>query len=197
MQTHQTQTTPGLYLREQTQSLHRQLDHLPRLQQLATGHFSRIQYIECLQRFYSVYSVLEQGLLEMECDLNLHADLVYQTRVPVLALELSSLGAELPKQSGRFIYSPPVCAAYWGARYVLEGSCLGAKVLTPRIQAGLGLANDQPLYFFRHLSSLSARWPGYLLALNQYLCSQYDQHHAVNTARQVFRLFHSHFSDVE
>jgi heme oxygenase (biliverdin-IX-beta and delta-forming) len=180
------------YLKQHTRALHVQLDNLPLLVALASRQLDREQYHQCLSCFYQAYSVIETTLISSPQ--NKQPALAYQARLSNLRHELMQLGMPIPGSHDVPQLQISTAAHYWGARYVLEGSALGAKFLLPKIQLSLELSSPETLIFFSQLSQLANSWPEVITHINQIIILDNQKKEALAAAKKTFEIFHSHFS---
>lgn len=76
-----------------------------------------------------------------------------------------------------------------GALYVCEGSKLGARVLAPQVEAGLGLtARRGAAYLNGEGTAPGARWRAFVETLNSDVTGKADLKNALLAARRVFHL---------
>jgi heme oxygenase len=81
------------------------------------------------------------------------------------------------------------CAAA-GTLYVIEGSALGGRILSRRLQDSLGIGPDSGgRYFFGHGAETAARWRGFLAWLDAMQLDQAGAEAAASAARSVFERF--------
>ena len=144
--------TLRFFLRDQTAAVHGELDAL-------VGHWSdRTSYTHYLRALLSFRDPVEQALERT----HLPGPFADWAAVPIrdhLRTDLAELGAAAPPTET--VPPPASAAAVAGMLYVLEGSSVGARLLSRR--AGeLGLSADHGA---RHLAAQTAdkgRWPAFL-----------------------------------
>lgn len=109
-----------------------------------------------------------------------------RTRRDALRKDLAILGLEMPKAGpGPDL---PTAASMLGAAYVLEGSRLGAQVITRMIGQNSDPKVMEATHFLKH--GTGARlWPSFLAILNENVTGQAAIGEAQNSARRVFSLF--------
>ncbi len=190
------------YLRLNTQALHRQLDQSPSIQKMLAGKLTLDEYRQTLLCFYQVYQIIEPLLLAFEQQafeqqafepqVSKYTGPRYRPRLPALQKELQQLQFNQQAQDrvepSLGLYKIESLAAYLGARYVLDGSCHGAKWLLPRLQQGLNSALSEWDYW-QLLASIHPDWASICRAIDVYDNASRAQDVLMTTAQGTFRLF--------
>lgn len=142
-------------LRQETQTLHAQLDTHPMLRALLADNFSISYYAQALSVLYEPQKILEVTVIKRLNDY--FPDHYYSARYPFIAQDLKSLGHIIPKQS--MVFDDIENAdQLLGVLYVLEGAKLGAKKIM-RYLEGKGC----PFSFFQSGNDNNmSGWSGFL-----------------------------------
>lgn len=173
-------------LREATRQDHRHLDHDPELQRLVLPGLSKEGYAQTLMAMYRPQAGLE-GAVKQGAERLGVSDRLSPMRLPLLEADLKTLDRTPPSQPAGFVL--PVAtsiAALMGQRYVLEGSRLGAEVLTRTIRRALG--DSIPLSFF---SAPKGRryWQEFIEEADAYCTTGPAQGEVLVAARQAFAFY--------
>lgn len=184
-------------LRQMTQQHHEDLELALRLDQMKTD---RADYTQLIQRFFALYSLLEQGAENMLGLRAWHKDMLRvglrwseREKLPMLAADLAALGSPPEKPITRCIEPLRLdnFAAVLGCIYVLEGSTLGGQVITRRLGDQLGLTPTTGLAFFNgYGTKTGAMWRQTRAVLGTELADPASLDAAVLAAQQTFHLFH-------
>lgn len=161
------------FLREETSTLHRELDAI-------VGLFSsRDDYARFLQGTFRHRAPVESALLDVTATLGLSSP--SRSLVPELKKDLADLALPLPAATPFHLSND--MASVLGAAYVLEGSALGARVLVKGVDA-LGFG---PEFGARYLSAQANSldsWRALLAKLDRLDRQEWDA--AARSARAVF-----------
>lgn len=158
---------------------------------------SRTHYRGLLERFFGIYSVLEPRVLRTPGLSLWLEDVAERQRLPALIADLRLLNSNLD--------SLPLCchlprlenlADAFGCLYVLEGSTLGAQVISQRVQANLGFTVDQGCTFFAGANQdVRTKWAGFTEAIQRFADADAQGCSAmVETAKRTFETFIAWFS---
>jgi hypothetical protein len=182
------QGEPAAQLRQATAARHRLLDRLPPLRALIHAGVTPTEVTTCLHAFALCFDWLDRSLVQSEKRLvappGCHG---YQPRCDWLPA--------LPGESTR----PPSLfkdAAYWGARYVVEGSTQGSRLILERLENHADLQAEQ-LLFWQHQVKAADKWPEFRNSLNQHLVSTDDRDNAAEAANLVFDHFIAAFRGLD
>lgn len=168
-------------LKDATGVLHRQLDSHTLVRALARSELNETDHEQLLAAFYHAYQQLETQLIHFADQYTIDAP--YTPRLPCLAHALS-----LPHTYSEQSITELTPSAYWGARYVVDGSCHGAKVLLPRLQIRLG--DDHPgLEYWRLLARQNEHWPAVVKRLNSFEADDRLVNACVQAAASTFQCF--------
>lgn len=176
-----------IQLREATRQDHRRLDHHPELQRLILPGLSMAGYAQTLMVMYWPQAGLERAVMQGAEQLG-DSGRLSPMRLPCLEADLENLNLEAPSQPAGFaLPAAPTLPALMGQRYVLEGSRLGAEVLTQSIRRALG--ECIPLAFF---SAPEGRkhWQDFMEEAGECCSSDVAQGEAVTAARQTFAFYY-------
>lgn len=175
---------PAGLLRWATAGLHRQLDQRPPLRALLRPGVGPAQLAVVTDAFSRCFAWLDPALASAERKGALPAGCrPYQPRSAWLQPT-----ATIEPQPAEALFG----AAYWGARYVAEGSTLGSRVILHRLQSVECLVPGA-LDYWRYQVDESAYWQAFRRALNDRLVSPAECRVAVAAARSVFGRFIDEF----
>ena len=167
-----------LVLKEATHDLHRQLETRPLLASLLQQDINLQVYVAAMTRLATAYAPIDTAIEAAETAAELPGDCTYVKRsqwlgpfAPQTGLPLSELDIEKSE--------------YFGARYVIEGSTMGASMILDRLLAS-GLTAD--LRFWQEQAAHSRHWHRYCALLDRLEDSEGMRQSAVQGARKVFRL---------
>lgn len=171
-------------LKQQTSSLHHKLDQHPLVRKFLAKDIDEISYQKLLNGFYRAYSYLEPALNSFESEDSSIPQ--YASRLTTLSNAISTRPITHPSDSlSQHTLSAP---AYWGRRYVLDGSCHGAQFMLPRLVTKLG-AEHASLTYWRLLAQQATHWPALVNQLNNFNNSHDDFHIMVSEACMTFEYF--------
>ena len=125
-------------LRAATAEAHHEAERCAALARLSDGSLSIDHYRRLLQRFAAFYRPAERALVRSLRALSPRLD--YTPKLPRLEADLQELGAVAPARDWAPETFTTAPAGGLALLYVLEGSTLGAKVLTARVRDTLGPA---------------------------------------------------------
>lgn len=150
-------------LRRVTAAVHARLHHHPLLAPLTAPDLTEGQYRDFLAALHGFHAPVERRLA-------MHAP-AETARLERLTWDLEALGtdpATLPEATGLPDLSPP--PARLAARYVLDGSAHGGRVMLPVVRAALGERADGTTAFLSGDGlDLSGRWTALLARLEEEL----------------------------
>jgi heme oxygenase len=181
-------TEPVAHLRQATAELHRELDRLPSLRVLLRPGVTPARLASVADVLSRCFQWLDPGLVAAERLQSLPAGFRrYQPR-----------SAWLRPSVGLMPQPPDLLAgaAYWGARYVVEGSTLGSRVILRQLESD-GHPEPESLYYWRCQVAESAHWQSFRDMLNDRLASVHEREAAVSAACKVFRRFITEFHAME
>jgi heme oxygenase len=177
-------------LKRETASLHRRLEAQF---ELLDPEVSIERYRRVLQTLLGFYDPVEAGLARLLAS-RPAPGFSLQARARLIELDLTSLG-----MSGRELAELPRCAELpslscteelAGCLYVLEGACLGGKVIAPVLQRRLGVAKGTGASFFTgDPAGTAARWTAFLAWLERLVSAGAQSEEIVASARSTFLAF--------
>ena len=154
--------------------------------------FNLASYVRLLERFYGFWNPLEAKLLEVKP--LMHPMLALQSRMKGHLLE-ADLGTLSHAALDHRIAELPQCTALpftgtmpsaLGCLYVLEGSTLGARIISRRIENHLKLREESGAAFFNAYGDATGRrWADFCLFVNANVSLQQSEE-AVDAAVQTF-----------
>ncbi len=170
------------HLRNETNTLHQQLDGNSPLAQLTTAELTQQRYAEILNLLYQPQKQLEQALLPAINELIPTYQL--EARHWLIEQDISQLGSEITQPSG---WSKPLNsqAEVLGILYVLEGSKLGGRFILSNLKKVLP---ELPHHFFSS-SDLSAKSFRQNLTIASEGLTTADYELAAHSAQEAFKLF--------
>lgn len=176
------------YLRQQTRSDHRALDGQPELRQLAKDP-SLDEYVGILVKLGVAFRAAEHCLAERPVALNLPG---YLCRDGAIQSDLDKLLRAAPccRPAQLELRSP---FALVGARYVLDGSSQGARILWSRLRTHLPQLESMDAHrYWQVQENAGERWGALCRSLN---CTVEPTHadEAVLGAKATFGLFRACF----
>ncbi|MBK8976092.1 MAG: biliverdin-producing heme oxygenase [Planctomycetes bacterium] len=165
-------------LRAATRALHARVEACGPFGRLASGDFARADYRAALEVLLAVARPLER------------CPALAAGRVERLVADLRALGAEPEAVAPAALQPPAGEAEVLGARYVLEGSALGASVLLRRLGERLGLAPGAPgcSYLGAVAAGAEQRWPAFLRHLAERVDAGVDAERTVAAAVGLFEV---------
>jgi len=156
--------SPGLAdaLRCGTHQSHKDVEQAKSLKGIFADSFSLGDYSELISRWQVLFENLEPVLTGLEI-----ASYRYRVRLPALDADLAALeqmGYRNAAAKGEPFWKPLNYESAVGACYVIEGSCLGAKLICKRLDEKLG----QKISHAKRFYSLDfKRWPWFRQQLDR------------------------------
>jgi heme oxygenase len=178
------------HLKRATADLHRRLETGLNLLEpdLSLDRYRRI--LEC---FFGFYAPIEAGVARV-ASMSPALGLPLRPRTGLIESDLLSLGS-----SGREVADLPRCAELprlscleelAGCLYVLEGACLGGRVIAPALRERLGVAQGSGASFFiGDADGTQARWRVFLAWLEGLVDAGAPTAEIVASARATFLAF--------
>jgi heme oxygenase len=175
-------------LKEETADIHRQIEErVPVFRE----DFNLAEYGRLVERFYGYWSPLETKLLEVPGLDHPELDLPTRMKSFLLTEDLQILGRDLAAVP-RCDHLPEVdtIARALGCLYVLEGSTLGARVISKRLAEHLHLREGSGASFFNaYGESPGRRWLEFKRFVAMHTQAKQIEE-VVVAARQTFRCFY-------
>ncbi len=159
---HQASVRAALF--SATTNLHQQLDSHPAIQRLLKQTLTHTEHLAVLAKFYRAYCNIEVKIIAFEKN-------NFQQKIPKYTPRLMALHNDLAAQTchkeNKFNSNTVTdstdkqlsLAQYWGARYVLDGSCHGASMLLPKLSNYYKNNDTKPLAYWTLLAGLNKDWP--------------------------------------
>ncbi|MBM5573711.1 biliverdin-producing heme oxygenase [Deefgea sp. CFH1-16] len=139
-------------LKLKTRKQHSRLHQHPLLKGITQSGYSLARYIQLLKAYYEIYSAIETVLLQRQSQFNLDFDYQARYKLPWLQADLKDLESPptmshptLANETSGIITTPE---QWLGAAYVLEGSTLGARVISACLQKTLRISPQFAGHFF-------------------------------------------------
>jgi heme oxygenase len=174
-------------LREGTSEIHRRIEErVP----VFRHDFARADYVRLLERFYGFWGPLEAKLSRLdvlrEKDLNLEGRL----KGALLQKDLRFLGRE-PANVPSCDNLPAVDSFQraFGCLYVMEGSTLGARIISRRLEEHLQLVDGSGASFFNAYGASTGRYWNAFRSFVVARVTMDDTPEIVTAARQTFQNF--------
>jgi heme oxygenase len=170
-------------LRSATALLHMQVEQRIRI---FDPDFNLASYIETLERFYGFWAPVEAKLLLIKG--LMHPALGLQTRMKcnLLEADLRKLGSTATGPYCLDLPSIDTLLSGLGCLYVLEGSTLGARIISRRIQSHLQLSADSGAAFFNAYGEAAGRrWSEFRLFVTANVPFQQSEE-CLNAAVETF-----------
>lgn len=184
-------------LREDTASLHHQIEQNRFARALVAQSMTITQYSAYLKKFYGFIKPLEQQIANSPALPALTASLGMEERwkLPWLEHDLRQLGLDETQ-----LEALPICTALpdtstaagiLGCMYVLEGSTLGGQIIvnklaqTPELSAA---ATDSSRYFNSYGADTRSKWGAFRQALLDAAHSEQEEEQIVDAAKSTFLL---------
>lgn len=174
-------------LKERTADIHEQIeDYLPFLRL----DFDRENYVRLVERFYGFWVPVEAALWQTKLLENRDLDFAGRMKSSMLETDLRILGREptdVPLCENLPLTNTfPRCI---GCLYVLEGSTLGARIISKRLESHLGLTSASGAAFFNaYGGSVGQRWNEFKTFVTARTAPT-DSEDIVIAARQTFMCF--------
>lgn len=175
-------------LRAETLTHHNGIEENPLLKKL-TGNLSQMEYISILEKFYGFYLPFENSLdwneVEVLTEMKLNGN---RRKVPLLEKDLRyfNVFSDQILLSSRYPRSLSF-PALLGCFYVLEGSCLGRKMMWPRLSKKLGLnENEGGVFFYDCGDKLPETWKNFCELLTSKIRTDAEEQQCIGAAIQTF-----------
>ncbi|MEX1013400.1 MAG: biliverdin-producing heme oxygenase [Waddliaceae bacterium] len=184
-------------LRKETAAQHQEIEHNSLLKRLSED-LSLEEYIRILEKFYAFYSSFESHVDWKELGrLSDGAITQEKRRTPLLEKDLTHFGVLLNKIP-KF---PPYARSFsfpalMGCFYVLEGSCLGRKMLYPKLSAKFDLnKNAGGAFFYDYGDKITVNWTNFRQFLKSEVKTDSEIKECTNAAIQTFENIHELFKN--
>lgn len=175
-------------LREQTSGHHKNLENSALLRHLNDGSISFPIYGQILQKFYGYFYPLERQLQQIAPLSYYLTD--YPTRRKSTALFEDLVFLQYPTfqlEECQALPNITNLSAAFGCLYVMEGSTLGAKVISKVIQEALGITEVNGGSYFRGYGPQTGEyWKNFCSVLQHYAETEGDAEQIIETANQTF-----------
>lgn len=152
-------------LKAETATLHNQVEARAPMKRLMSPDLTKEEYGFALSRFWSIYSDLEPSLLQSEELREALPDLDKRSKLESLAHDLKNLG--YPELSLATHVQKITFAQALGTLYVLEGSTLGAQVITKSLRRHSFIDEDKLNFFDHYGLETMIYWRKFLNVLGQ------------------------------
>ena len=173
-------------LKTATSQLHEELESKMYSNEIMAGTLTRNQYIAMLQIQYEIVAPFE---LKWNSQISGNEDLLnlWKNRNKSKALEadLKSLKTTLPKINP-VLFDSMNFDQLLGAAYVIEGSTLGGKIISKKLETNKQIPGDSVSYFTLYGNTTGEKWKTFLSFLNSH---PLNPENTINGARKTFQLF--------
>jgi heme oxygenase len=176
-------------LKTNTSACHKAIEENALLKKLMGKQITLSEYISILKKFYGFYLPFEDSLDWGEIESLTEMRLTANRRKTTL-LEKDLLYFNIPLD--QILISPVyphshTFPALMGCFYVLEGSCLGRRMMWPRLANTLGLGENQGGVFFLDCGDeLPETWKCFCSLLTSKIKTDADEQECINAAIQTF-----------
>jgi heme oxygenase len=174
-------------LKQGTADIHQQIEErVPVFRE----DFNLAEYGRLLERFYGYWAPLEMRLLQVPGLNHPELDLPARMKSALLVDDLRILGRD-PASSPHCSHLPAIdtFSRALGCLYVLEGSTLGARIISKRLAAHLNLHERSGASFFNAYGESSGRrWLEFKCFVATH--ARVGQVEVVVTARETFQCFY-------
>ncbi len=184
-------------LRAETSTYHSAIEENPLLKKL-TGDLSQIEYISILKKFYGFYLPFENSLDWNEVAvLTENKFSAHRRKIPLLEKDLHFFNVILDQISLSSVYPrSPSFPALLGCFYVLEGSCLGRKMMWSRLSKKLNLTENQGgVFFYDCGDKLKETWKDFCELLTSKIRKDPEEQECIAAAIQTFENMDKWFKD--
>lgn len=176
-------------LRDATRREHDRVDGSPVMRELMAGRLPEGDYEQMLRALHRLFGDVErQHAVFLH-----HASMrgwAYASREKLLALDLGIAPDATGRQDAEAPHhaAPTTATAQgWGALYVIEGSTLGARLITAQLRRGF--PDGVALRYFSHGADEPGHWPRFLRVLEHELADPATHADALAGARATFAAF--------
>lgn len=163
-------------LRAETQFAHKQLEQTKILARLFAPDFALAEYRDLLVRFYGFVAAIEPLIFD-NLPTSHQPVLAHRLKADLLVQDLVALGMDVSAVShiSRCDDLPQLDSFphQMGALYVMEGSTLGGRVISKRLQERFGATVENKLnYYQAYGDNTGAEWK----AFQTFMGKQFDEH---------------------
>nr|WP_240922073.1 biliverdin-producing heme oxygenase [Oleiagrimonas sp. C23AA] len=176
-------------MRVATREAHQNAERTPPMQALSEGQLDRAGYHALLRAQWPIFLHFEQAARRWLDDDVPAAGWHYRSRLPALAADLGDRPDMAPLVPRLPTHDADAC---WGMLYVVEGSTLGARLLSRQLAALLGGHSDD-FRFYTLGEDEPARWPAFRRVLDAQLTAPQQRARAIEGAHAMFAAFHYQF----
>lgn len=173
-------------LREQTASHHKDLEESALLRHFSDRSITRPLYEKILSKFYGYFSPLEKELQQLQQLPFYLSDYSSRRKASSLQHDLTFFGSAPPELCADLPSISSLDKAF-GCLYVMEGSTLGAKVISNVIQYSLGInASNGGSYFHGYGVQTGEYWKNFCSSLQHYAQTEGNSEEIIESANQTF-----------
>jgi len=178
-------------LREKTAEHHKNLENCNLLKHFSQGSITLPIYEKILCKFYGYFSPIESQFQQIPLLPYYLSDYSSRRKTHALQRDLSFLNSpDLQGKSLQICQNIPTVTNLnkaFGCLYVMEGSTLGAKVISKTIQEKLGISeNNGGSYFHGYGPATGEYWRRFCAVLEHYAETEGNEEEIVESANQVF-----------
>ncbi|UTW64541.1 biliverdin-producing heme oxygenase [bacterium SCSIO 12741] len=153
-------------LKERTAKSHREIEKCEGLRNLLSPDLTLAEYLLILQCWKSFLGPIERAMNSMEEMAGLMDDLATRKKIPWLDADIQNggLGAKRVVPDSKMALSTP--AVFWGYLYVIEGSTLGARVITKKLVQHGTIPKTCLNFYFGYREQAYPKWAIFKQALD-------------------------------
>lgn len=178
-------------IKEETALAHTQLEQSPLLSHFGQKTIDRSTYLCILEKFYGFWQPIEQGLDKFPLMHSYLPDYQERKKATLLLNDLSTLhqrsieGSEIPSCQDLPLLENTHHAI--GCLYVLEGSTLGARIISKILQDKLQVySHNGASYFNGYGADTGDKWKKFCQALLDYSLQFGEEDQIVEAANETF-----------
>lgn len=175
---HTVSSSPVDTLRSTSLPAHKALENTPVAQRLMSPSLTKLEYIEILKIWFSIWAPLENMINERKPQ-HIARKMAPIRRAHKIQIDLKKLcvtNVSMLTQN-RLPFQLDHSHAWLGVAYVLKGSALGAKVIEKHLQTTLNIDASTGAAFF-HTTNDTIAWPDWIKWLNNELNNDIDNSEA-------------------
>lgn len=182
-------------LKEETTTLHREIEQTAVMKNMFSPHFQQSDYVLLLHKWHGLTLNIEHHIKQRFEELEvILPDIKKRLKTPLIEADLSALGVNTQKT----IQEEPEMNLYQllGALYVIEGSSLGAKMITVQLQKHSFINSKNCQFYAGYKKETGQMWSDFKAAVNQWGEKNLDAHsEIVKGAKHTFTKLKESFTN--